>query len=97
MRVDTDDLVTGQDIAVLADVKQAAMWNWPARHDDFPEPVFKSSRTTLWRWKDVSAWLVATRRMEPFEGVLRRCTREDCLAPFISGAEFQDYCKEHRR
>ena len=53
---------TGQlaikDIATLADVTRAAVSNWRARHDDFPQPTLDSPpRRPLFDLQEILAWL----------------------------------------
>lgn len=53
---------TGQlaikDIAALADVTRAAVGNWRARHDDFPQPTPDSPpRRPLFDLQEILAWL----------------------------------------
>ena len=53
---------TGQlaikDIAAVADVSRAAVSNWRARHDDFPQPTQDSpQRRPLFDLQEVITWL----------------------------------------
>lgn len=61
MIVDTEELVSTQEIATLADVSKQAVANWVARHDTFPRPVatFGNGKFKLFLLSDVIEWLSA--------------------------------------
>lgn len=55
--VSVSDLVTGTEIAERYGVTPAAVANWTARYDDFPQPVKEVPRLRLWLWTEVERWL----------------------------------------
>ena len=61
VRVDGDDLVSQTDIADRIGKTRQAVNHWIKRDADrsgFPAPAFGArTRSPLWRWADVAAWL----------------------------------------
>lgn len=55
-----DDVMTAAAIARLAGVGRAAVSNWRARYQDFPEPISETGKSPLFSRAEVEAWLVAT-------------------------------------
>jgi len=47
------------EIADRLGVKPNVVSNWTARHDDFPEPVFRLAMGGVWDFADVRAWFRA--------------------------------------
>lgn len=55
--VNTDDLLTAGDVAVLLGlVNHRAVAVYRRRYDDFPAPAFERGRVALWHRPDVEAW-----------------------------------------
>jgi transposase-like protein len=62
--VDLDDLVDASEIARRFGVQRhSVVHDWRRRHDDFPKPVFATTRTRLWLWPEVKAWGHSTGRL----------------------------------
>ena len=60
LRVEPDDLVNAADIARRCSVSREAvrLWTEARRGDgDFPSPVARVGKSTVWRWTDVVRWL----------------------------------------
>lgn len=63
-KVDVDDLVGTPEIADMLDVAYIETVNsWRRRYPDFPEPVVKLRRVTLWLRSDIEAWARSTGRL----------------------------------
>ena len=59
------ELVGTVEIAERAGVSgPKVVHDWRHRHKDFPSPVAKVGATSVWRWRDVHAWLRKTGRMK---------------------------------
>jgi len=61
LRVEGEELVSQADISERTDRSRQAVNHWIKRDADssgFPDPAYgASSRSPLWRWADVQAWL----------------------------------------
>lgn len=64
VRVDGEDLVSQTDIAERTGKTRQAINHWIKRdrhRSGFPAPAYGAqSRSPLWRWSDVAAWLEAS-------------------------------------
>ena len=64
VRVDGEDLVSQTEIAERTGKSRQAVNHWIKRdrhRSEFPPPAYGSqSRSPLWRWSDVGAWLGST-------------------------------------
>ncbi|MBU5945641.1 N-6 DNA methylase [Streptomyces griseoincarnatus] len=58
----TNPLVTGSEIARLAQVTRAAVSNWRRRYDDFPAPAGGGTNSPLFDLAEVQAWLNKQRK-----------------------------------
>lgn len=54
--VRVSDIATATDIASRCNVTAQCVWQWYARHEDFPRPFLHRTRLTLWRWSEVRSW-----------------------------------------
>lgn len=65
-----DDVITREDISVLADVRPTTVTLW-ARDEGFPLPAMTRGRITFYRFDAVLDWLCATGRLDcPDDGLL---------------------------
>jgi type I restriction-modification system DNA methylase subunit len=64
MADDTQDLMSMADIARLAGQRPATVGNWKLRNQDFPPERGRGSRGPLYERAEVTAWLVATNRLD---------------------------------
>jgi len=57
-KVDVDDLVSAADIAERCGTdRPQIVYEWATRFDDFPAPIKKVGRVTIYIWPDVAEWL----------------------------------------
>lgn len=63
MMVDTDDLVTIQEIAWMGGVTPPAVCNWIQRYDTFPTPLMMLGDVRGWSRRGVQRWLKQTGRI----------------------------------
>jgi predicted DNA-binding transcriptional regulator AlpA len=64
-KVSVDDLVSAEDIAERLDLSHPQNVSvWARRHADFPAPVKKLRRVSIWDWTEVEAWAKATGRLD---------------------------------
>lgn len=56
------DLVGITEIAKRCNVNRSAVSNWTVRDEYFPSPVVTLAMGSVWDWKRVEMWLVATGR-----------------------------------
>lgn len=64
MEVDTDDLVSSEDVAELlglASRREVSVYR--SRYPDFPEPVLQRPRCVFWLRRDIETWAKNTGRL----------------------------------
>lgn len=74
VRVDGEELVSQADIAERAGRSRQAVNHWIKRDagtSGFPEPTYgAATRSPLWRWADVEAWLEPNRQLSDRDRVV---------------------------
>ncbi len=64
-KVAVTDLVSAEDIAERLDLSHPQNVSvWARRHADFPAPIKKLRRVSIWDWTEVEAWAKATGRLD---------------------------------
>lgn len=56
MKVNTEDLVSSSEIAILLGVGNSAVSNWKVRYDDFPAPVVVLNGIPIYLIQDIGKW-----------------------------------------
>ena len=63
-QLDADQLVGAAEIAQRLGMSRAqTVYNWRARHDDFPEPVAQLQVALVFYWPDIEKWASETGRI----------------------------------
>jgi hypothetical protein len=62
-KVDLDDLVDASAVAERMGVHRQLVHDWQRRYADFPAPVLKLPKATIWLWPEVQAWARKTGRL----------------------------------
>jgi predicted DNA-binding transcriptional regulator AlpA len=64
-KVAVNDLVSAEEIAERLDLSHPQNVSvWVHRHTDFPAPVKKLRRVSIWDWTEVEAWARVTGRLD---------------------------------
>jgi predicted DNA-binding transcriptional regulator AlpA len=62
-KIDPKDIVGAHEIAERLNLSfPNVVHNWRSRHVDFPKPIAELTAGVFWDWKEVKAWLKATKR-----------------------------------
>jgi hypothetical protein len=59
--INTDLLVSVNDISAIGDVPVSVVCNWQNRYNDFPAPIYTNGQhhgvSAVWYWPDVASWM----------------------------------------